>query len=74
MSRDYAALQAAEKYTVVADPDGEQYEPTFVVGEDLDWTQTMQSLIDWNVARGNTERAEYLKMCQNDKAYYFADI
>lgn len=72
MSKDYAALQAATMYDI--DASDTQYEPEFLVGTTYSWEEVMQYLTDWNMLKGNDERAQYLIICKDDKAYYFAEI
>jgi hypothetical protein len=67
--KDYAALEKATTYDIVdaTSPTG----PDFVVGTKYTWPELMVELARINTARGHTERAAYLLICKNDKAYYF---
>lgn len=72
MGKDYTALEQASAYDIVQEDTN--FEPEFIVGTTYSWREIMQYLIDWNAVKGNDERKQYLQMCLDDKAYYFADI
>lgn len=72
MEKDYKALFEASLYDVVQE--NTDFEPEFIAGTTYTWGEIMQYLIDWNKVKGNEERAQYLQMCLDDKAYYFSDI
>jgi len=70
--KDYTELMNADRYDLVSNDDNSEME--FVVGTAYQWGELMDALIDWNKLVGNEERAAYLMICKDDKAYYFSDI
>lgn len=68
--KDYADLKSAARYNLALAP-GSNFEPEFVVGSQYTWEELMLVLIDYNIQRGHTERANYLSIALKDKQYYF---